>query len=87
VLLNLTWLLTLLYFGFDFYKNILNRFKQLKEEESKRKGNKALAAGDSDLSASTSEDEESDDEITEEVLNLFLPSFVLLEHCVVDSSS
>ncbi|EEC69962.1 hypothetical protein OsI_00422 [Oryza sativa Indica Group] len=42
------------------------RFKQLKEEESKRKGNKALAAGDSDLSASTSEDEESDDEITEE---------------------
>jgi YidC/Oxa1 family membrane protein insertase len=63
------------------------RFKQLKEEESKRKGNKALAAGDSDLSASTSEDEESDDEITEEVLNLFLPSFVLLEHCVVDSSS
>lgn len=87
MLLNLTWLLTLLYFGFDFYKNILNRFKQLKEEESKRKGNKALAAGDSDLSASTSEDEESDDEITEEVLNLFLPSFVLLEHCVVDSSS
>ncbi len=85
--MNLTWLLTLLYFGFDFYKNILNRFKQLKEEESKRKGNKALAAGDSDLSASTSEDEESDDEITEEVLNLFLPSFVLLEHCVVDSSS
>lgn len=66
MLLNLTWLLTLLYFGFDFYKNILNRFKQLKEEESKRKGNKALAAGDSDLSASTSEDEESDDEITEE---------------------
>lgn len=73
MLLNLTWLLTLLYSGFDFYKNILNRFKQLKEEESKRKGNKALAAGDSDLSASTSEDEESDDETTEEVLNLSLP--------------
>ncbi|KAF0918284.1 hypothetical protein E2562_023362 [Oryza meyeriana var. granulata] len=42
------------------------RFKQLKEEESKRKGNKALSAGDSNLSSSPSEDEESDDETTEE---------------------
>uniref|UniRef100_A0A0E0JE40 Membrane insertase YidC/Oxa/ALB C-terminal domain-containing protein n=1 Tax=Oryza punctata TaxID=4537 RepID=A0A0E0JE40_ORYPU len=45
---------------------VLNQPNLLKEEESKRKGNKALAAGDSDLSASTSEDEESDDETTEE---------------------
>ncbi|KAL5228047.1 hypothetical protein ABZP36_016312 [Zizania latifolia] len=42
------------------------RFRQLKDEESKRKVNKALAAGDSDVSASASEDEESDDETTEE---------------------
>ncbi|WVZ72266.1 hypothetical protein U9M48_020755 [Paspalum notatum var. saurae] len=45
------------------------RFKQLKEEENRRKLNKALAAGDSKVSASTYEidDEESDDETTEEV--------------------
>ncbi|KAF0934102.1 hypothetical protein E2562_022774 [Oryza meyeriana var. granulata] len=42
------------------------RLRQLKEEESKRKGYKALAAGDSNLSSSASEDEESDDETTEE---------------------
>ncbi|NP_001152272.1 Inner membrane protein ALBINO3, chloroplastic [Zea mays] len=44
------------------------RFRQLKEEESMRKVNKALAAGDSNASSSTydMEDEESDDETTEE---------------------
>ncbi|KAL5223092.1 hypothetical protein ABZP36_027805 [Zizania latifolia] len=42
------------------------RFRQLKEEESKKKVYKALAAGDSDVSASASDDEESDDETTEE---------------------
>ncbi|KQK02733.1 inner membrane protein ALBINO3, chloroplastic [Brachypodium distachyon] len=42
------------------------RFKQLKEEESRRKATKALAAGDTKASVETSEDEETDDEITEE---------------------
>ncbi|RCV24665.1 hypothetical protein SEVIR_5G101800v4 [Setaria viridis] len=44
------------------------RFRELKEEENRRKLNKALAAGDSKASASTydSDDEESDDETTEE---------------------
>ncbi|CAM0878727.1 unnamed protein product [Alopecurus aequalis] len=44
------------------------RFKQLKEEENRRKAaTKALGAGDSAVSASVSEDEESDnDETTEE---------------------
>ena len=46
-------------------KNILSRFKQLKEEENRRKATKALASGDS---ASTSDDEESDGDTTEEVL-------------------
>ncbi|GJN05803.1 hypothetical protein PR202_ga23468 [Eleusine coracana subsp. coracana] len=40
-----------------------DRFKQLKEEENRRKLNKALAAGDS---ASISEDEDEDDDSTEE---------------------
>ncbi|CAO2161072.1 unnamed protein product [Urochloa humidicola] len=44
------------------------RFRQLKEEENRKKLNKALAAGDSNASASTydSDDEESDDESMEE---------------------
>ncbi|KAG0536557.1 hypothetical protein BDA96_03G074400 [Sorghum bicolor] len=44
------------------------RFRQLKEEENRRKLSKALAAGDSDASSSTydMEDEELDDETTEE---------------------
>lgn len=44
------------------------RFRQLKEEESRKKLNKALAAGDSKVSASTyeTEDEEYDDESTVE---------------------
>ncbi|CAO2204627.1 unnamed protein product [Urochloa humidicola] len=44
------------------------RFRQLKEEENRKKLNKALAAGDSNASASTydSDDEESDDETAEE---------------------
>ncbi|CAD6232730.1 unnamed protein product [Miscanthus lutarioriparius] len=44
------------------------RFRQLKEEENRRKLSKALAAGDSDASSSTYdvEDEEPDDETTEE---------------------
>ncbi|VAH72514.1 unnamed protein product [Triticum turgidum subsp. durum] len=41
------------------------RFKQLKEEENRRKAVKALGAGDSNGST-TSEDEESDDDTTEE---------------------
>jgi hypothetical protein len=49
----------------------LSRFKQLKEEENRRKAVKALAAGDLKASASSSEDEESDDDTTEEVLFLF----------------
>ncbi|GJN37481.1 hypothetical protein PR202_gb26440 [Eleusine coracana subsp. coracana] len=43
--------------------HISARFRQLKEEENRRKLNKALAAGDS---ASISEDEDVDDESTEE---------------------
>ncbi|TVU21868.1 hypothetical protein EJB05_31539 [Eragrostis curvula] len=43
-----------------------DRFKQLKEEENRRKFNKALAAGDSVSASSISEDEDSDDEFTEE---------------------
>ncbi|XP_066317189.1 inner membrane protein ALBINO3, chloroplastic-like [Miscanthus floridulus] len=44
------------------------RFRQLKEEENRRKPSKALAAGDSDASSSTYdvEGEEPDDETTEE---------------------
>ncbi|CAO2199006.1 unnamed protein product [Urochloa humidicola] len=44
------------------------RFRQLKEEENRKKLNKALAAGDSNASASTydSDDEESDDDTVEE---------------------
>jgi hypothetical protein len=60
-----------------FTYNLSSRFRELKEEENRRKLNKALAAGDSNASASTydSEDEESDDETTEEVL---LTSFQML---------
>ncbi|OEL33283.1 Inner membrane protein ALBINO3, chloroplastic [Dichanthelium oligosanthes] len=46
------------------------RFRQLKEEENRKKPNKALAAGDSKVSASTydmDDEEEPDDETTEEV--------------------
>ncbi|KAF8704987.1 hypothetical protein HU200_031237 [Digitaria exilis] len=42
------------------------RFRQLKDEENRRKLNKALAAGDSNASAFDAEDEDSDDETTEE---------------------
>ncbi|CAL4951531.1 unnamed protein product [Urochloa decumbens] len=44
------------------------RFRQLKEEENRKKLNKALAAGDSNVSTSTydSDNEESDDETVEE---------------------
>jgi hypothetical protein len=53
-----------------FTYNLTSRFRQLKEEENRRKLSKALAAGDSDASSSTydMEDEELDDETTEEVL-------------------
>jgi len=49
--------------------NLASRFRQLKEQENRRKLNKALASGDSKASASAydSEDEESDDETEEEV--------------------
>jgi YidC/Oxa1 family membrane protein insertase len=65
-------------------ENILSRFKQLKEEENRRKATKALGAGDSNGSASTSDDEEPDEDTTDEVL-VFLDSSVLLEHCDVDN--
>ncbi|KAM0908988.1 hypothetical protein ACQ4PT_015066 [Festuca glaucescens] len=42
------------------------RFKQLKEEENRRKATKALGAGDSNGSASTSDNAESDEDTTEE---------------------
>ena len=49
--------------------NLASRFRQLKEQENRRKLNKALASGDSKASASAydPEDEESDDETEEEV--------------------
>ncbi|XP_062193137.1 inner membrane protein ALBINO3, chloroplastic-like [Phragmites australis] len=42
------------------------RFRQLKEEENRRKFNKVLASGDSVSASSISEDEDLDDETTEE---------------------
>lgn len=64
-----------------FTYNLSSRFRELKEEENRRKLNKALAAGDSNALASTydSEDEESDDETTEEVLrtlDLFSDAYI-----------
>jgi hypothetical protein len=50
-----------------FTCNVASRFRQLKEQENRRKLNKTLASGDSKASAYDSEDEESDDETEEEV--------------------
>jgi hypothetical protein len=47
------------------YTHISARFKQLKEKENRKKLNKALAAGEA---SSISDDEDSDNESTEEVL-------------------
>jgi hypothetical protein len=65
-----------------FTYNLTSRFRQLKEEENRRKLNKALAAGDSNASSSTydMEDEELDDETTEEVL-FTLFSIIIVGHC------
>ena len=64
-----------------FTYNLTSRFRQLKEEENRRKPSKALAAGDSDASSSTYdvEDEEPDDETTEEVL--FTLFSTIVGHC------
>uniref|UniRef100_A0A804MZZ5 Membrane insertase YidC/Oxa/ALB C-terminal domain-containing protein n=1 Tax=Zea mays TaxID=4577 RepID=A0A804MZZ5_MAIZE len=52
--------------------NLASRFRQLKEEENRRKFSKALAAGDSDASSSTYDmDDEESDETIEEVLFTF----------------
>jgi hypothetical protein len=62
------------------YKHILARFKQLKEQENRRKFNKVLAAGEA---SSVSDDEDSDDESTEEVLFALLLclNFFFVEFC------
>ncbi|KAL6626746.1 hypothetical protein ACP70R_030472 [Stipagrostis hirtigluma subsp. patula] len=52
------------------------RFRQLKEEENRRKLNKALAAGDSVSASSMAEDEDSDDGTTEEDLLRKHPTLV-----------
>jgi hypothetical protein len=60
-----------------FTDNLASRFRQLKEEENRRKFSKALAAGDSDASSSTYDmDDEESDETIEEVLFTFFSIIV-----------